>query len=94
MLELSKLVPREVLQSCRTKDFSLDHISIEELSKVAAVLGRQQNYYDLEVSLRLPEPRCTLTDFAIVASESAMAFSSQTTSFVPGCHRKSWPSPG
>ena len=50
MLELSKIVLREVMQLCRTREFSLERISIEELSKVAAVLGRQQNYYDLEVS--------------------------------------------
>lgn len=50
MLELSKQILREVLQLCRTKEFSLEKISIEELSRVAAVLGRQQNYYDLEVS--------------------------------------------
>ncbi|KAL6713203.1 hypothetical protein ACLMJK_009324 [Lecanora helva] len=48
MLELSKVILREVLQLCRTKDFDLDSIDIDDLSKVAAVLGKQQNYHDLE----------------------------------------------
>ena len=50
MLELSKLVLREVMQFCRANNFDLEKVNIDELSRVAAVLGRQQNYYDLEVS--------------------------------------------
>ena len=52
MIELGKLVLREILQLCRTKDLDLERVSIEELSKVADVLGRQQNYHDLEVESR------------------------------------------
>jgi len=52
LLELSKLVLREALQLCRANKLAFDKISIDELSKVAAVLGVQQNYYDLEVSTR------------------------------------------
>ena len=50
MLELSKLILREALQLCRTKELDIDSVSIDELSRVADVLGKHQNYYDLEVS--------------------------------------------
>ena len=53
MLEFSKLVLREIMQLCRSKDFGLENISIDELSKLAAVLGSQQNYLDLEARFRL-----------------------------------------
>lgn len=52
-LELSKSILREVLKLCRANELTFEHISIEELSKVAAVLGVQQNYSDLEVSTPL-----------------------------------------
>ena len=50
MVELSKLILQEALHLCRTNNLGFDQIDIDELSKVAAVLGIQQNYNDLEVS--------------------------------------------
>lgn len=53
MVELSKTVLREVAQLCRTKNFGFGTMDLNELSKVAAVLGKQQNYHDLEVSFSI-----------------------------------------
>ncbi|KAK4697524.1 hypothetical protein P7C71_g564, partial [Lecanoromycetidae sp. Uapishka_2] len=52
-LELSKSILREVFELCRANELTFENISIDELSDVAAVLGAQQNYSDLEVSTRL-----------------------------------------
>ena len=55
LLELSKVVLREIVQLCRTSNFGFDAMDLDGLSKVAAVLGKQQNYHDLEVSISLHE---------------------------------------
>lgn len=55
LLELSKVVFRDIIQLCRTSQFGFDAMDLDRLSKVAAVLGKQQNYHDLEVSISLHE---------------------------------------
>ena len=68
MLELSKLVFQEILQTCRTNDFDLDSVGIEELSRVAAVLGKQENYSDLEVHSQRTIEKFLSADMIVVAS--------------------------
>ncbi len=53
--ELSKMVFREVIRLCRTSNLGFDDMDLDELSKVAAVLGKQQNYHDLEVIISIHE---------------------------------------
>ena len=74
---LSKSVLQEVLQLCRTNELDLDKISIDKLSKVAASLGSQESYRDLEVSIHLDRARDD-TDHDIVATQSTVAFPPST----------------
>ena len=53
MLELSKIVFQETMRLCRVRELDIDSVSINELLRVADVLGRHQNYFDLEVSMHM-----------------------------------------
>lgn len=55
MLNLSKKILQETLRQCRSQNFDLNVLPIDRVSRVASVLGLQQNYEDLEVSKYLAD---------------------------------------
>ena len=74
LLDASRNVLSEVIGQCRGMDFDLNSMSIEYLSRVASILGLQQNYEDLEVRTFKPTiSAARLT--SIVASHQALAWS-------------------
>ena len=56
MTVLSKTILRETLRQCRSKSFDFNIFPIDQISRIASVLGLQQNYEDLEVSDHLVDP--------------------------------------
>ena len=50
LLVLSKVILQEILRQCRSQNFNFNRIKIDLISRIASVLGLQQNYEDLEVS--------------------------------------------
>ena len=51
MLELSRTVIREVLQACKDSKIDFARLQLRELNDLVGLLGEQQNYSDLGVSL-------------------------------------------
>lgn len=55
MLNLSKKILQETLRQCRSQNLDFNVLPIDRISRVASVLGLQQNYEDLEVSKRFAD---------------------------------------
>ena len=51
MLQLSRNIIREVLQACKDSNINFVRLQLRELNDLVGLLGEQQNYADLEVSL-------------------------------------------
>ncbi len=49
MMDLSKRILQETLRECRSQSFNFNMLNIDFVSRIASVLGLQQNYEDLEV---------------------------------------------
>ena len=53
MTKLSETILKETFQQCRSQNFDISLIPIEQASRTASVLGFQENYEDLEVKQSL-----------------------------------------
>lgn len=51
MLELSRKIIREVLQACKDSNINFIRLKLRDLNELVGLLGEQQNFADLEVSL-------------------------------------------
>ena len=57
MLELSRKIIREVLHACKDSNINFIRLKLRDLNELVGLLGEQQNFADLEVSLFcLPTP--------------------------------------
>lgn len=63
MLDLSKKILQETLRQCRSQNFDFNVLPIDRISRVASVLGLQQNYEDLEVSKHCADQTFDVTQY-------------------------------
>ena len=93
LLELSKSILQETLRECRSQNFNLNVVSIDLISRVASVLGLQQNYEYLEVRSHTADRfRVSMnTNFDLkVATDTGLAVSKCSHIGQPGCYHTNW----
>lgn len=84
MFAIGKIVLREAIKYCREQDFDLTIMELGYLSRVASVLGLQQNYEDLEVGRKPSMINSAQTNILAVAPHSTVAWSPRSQ----GCYSR------
>lgn len=92
MLELSRSVIQEVFDACREHNINFVQLTMEDLDALVGLLGEQQNYQNLEVSLYESQPpNLTLLTYPTDPACFTLVFSHSPEDVVPRHPHSSWP---
>ena len=93
VMGVGKRIMHALLQMCRERQLTLDNIAIDHLLELASVLGQQENFEDLEVSLERQETSFPANGCKVAPAQD-LDVSSATWPSKSGSHRQDGSRPG